>query len=64
MVKYRTHFPSTTIRVLEGHEDEVWHVSFSHNGRYLSSASKDKTCIIWDLEASNGMKTEERERDG
>ncbi|KAI7883591.1 WD40 repeat-like protein [Lichtheimia hyalospora FSU 10163] len=46
----KTHFPSTTIRVLEGHEDEVWHVSFSHNGRYLSSVSRDKTCIIWDLE--------------
>ncbi|CDH48456.1 wd repeat protein [Lichtheimia corymbifera JMRC:FSU:9682] len=46
----KTHFPSTTIRVLEGHEDEVWHVAFSHSGRYLSSASKDKTCIIWDLE--------------
>ncbi|KAI9321352.1 WD40-repeat-containing domain protein [Dichotomocladium elegans] len=42
-------FPSSTIHILEGHTDEVWHVSFSNSGRYLSSVSKDGTCIIWDM---------------
>ncbi|KAI9489752.1 WD40-repeat-containing domain protein [Zychaea mexicana] len=42
-------FPSSTIRILEGHTDEVWHLSFSNSGRYLTSVSKDKTCIVWDM---------------
>ncbi|KAF7729776.1 hypothetical protein EC973_003855 [Apophysomyces ossiformis] len=42
-------FPSTTIQILEGHTDEVWHVAFSNNGQYLASASRDSTCIIWDM---------------
>ncbi|KAI8393918.1 WD40-repeat-containing domain protein [Radiomyces spectabilis] len=46
----KNRFPSKTIRVLEGHQDEVWHIAFSHNGRYMASVSRDKTCIIWDVE--------------
>ncbi|KAL0075156.1 WD40-repeat-containing domain protein [Phycomyces blakesleeanus] len=42
-------FPKSTIRVLEGHADQVWHIAFSHNGKYLASVSKDKTCTIWDI---------------
>lgn len=34
---------------LEGHEEEVYAVAFSHDGRYLISGSADKTAIIWDL---------------
>lgn len=33
---------------LSGHSDEVWFVQFSHNGRYIASASKDTTVIVWD----------------
>jgi WD repeat-containing protein 26 len=33
---------------LAGHGNEVWFVQFSHNGRYLASASKDTSVIIWD----------------
>lgn len=47
---YSTIFPNVTLHVLEDHTDEVWFVSFSHNGKYLASASKDKTVIIWDLD--------------
>ncbi|KAF9469273.1 WD40-repeat-containing domain protein [Collybia nuda] len=35
---------STTLTVLEGvHTDEVWNISWSHDGSRLASASKDKT---------------------
>lgn len=40
--------PKTELFRLTRHEDEVWLVQFSHNGRYLASASKDKSVIIWD----------------
>ncbi|KAJ3033834.1 hypothetical protein HDV00_005799 [Rhizophlyctis rosea] len=46
----RNHFPSTTTHVLEEHSDEVWFISFSNNGLYLASASKDATAIIWSIE--------------
>ncbi|KAI7864607.1 WD40-repeat-containing domain protein [Spinellus fusiger] len=45
----KSHFPATTIRILKGHADEVWHLAFSHNGQYLASVSKDTTCTIWDV---------------
>eukprot|EP00899_Mesostigma_viride_P001331 jgi/Mesvir1/11199/Mv16593-RA.1 len=41
--------PTQTTQVLEAHTDEVWHLQFSHNGRYLASASKDTTVIIWEI---------------
>ncbi|KAG5064628.1 hypothetical protein AAZX31_02G266100 [Glycine max] len=39
--------PSSTLQILEAHDDEVWFVQFSHNGKYLASASNDRTAIIW-----------------
>jgi WD40 repeat protein len=44
----REQFPSKLVHVLEDHMDEVWFVSFSHNGRWLASASKDCQAILWD----------------
>ncbi|KAJ3220286.1 hypothetical protein HDU67_003301 [Dinochytrium kinnereticum] len=43
----RSHFPGETLHVLEEHSDEVWFLSFSNAGRYLASASKDASAIIW-----------------
>jgi WD40 repeat protein len=42
--------PTCTTQVLLDHTDEVWHLSFSHNGRMLASCGKDQTAIIWDVE--------------
>ncbi|KAG5654118.1 hypothetical protein H0H81_007170 [Sphagnurus paluster] len=40
-------FPRITTTILEVHTDEVWNMEWSHDGRYLATASKDKTAIIW-----------------
>lgn len=36
-------------QILDAHDDEVWFVQFSHNGKYLASASNDRTAIIWEV---------------
>ncbi|XP_065868659.1 WD repeat-containing protein 26 homolog [Euphorbia lathyris] len=41
--------PSRTVQILEAHNDEVWFLQFSHNGKYLASASKDQTAIVWEI---------------
>ncbi|KAF9362637.1 hypothetical protein BGX34_005779 [Mortierella sp. NVP85] len=53
----RTGIPTVTRRVLEGHVNEVWHISFSHNGRFLASASADRRIIIWNLETFEPVQT-------
>ncbi|KAL7754199.1 hypothetical protein RI367_000180 [Sorochytrium milnesiophthora] len=42
--------PITLLHVFENHEDEVWYVAFSHNGKYLASSSKDGRTIVWNVE--------------
>mmetsp|Transcript_25332 Transcript_25332/g.35511 ORF Transcript_25332/g.35511 Transcript_25332/m.35511 type:complete len:534 (-) Transcript_25332:49-1650(-) len=46
----RFQLPITPRYVLEKHSDEIWHVKFSHNGKYLASASKDSTVMIWTID--------------
>ncbi|KZS88363.1 WD40 repeat-like protein [Sistotremastrum niveocremeum HHB9708] len=46
----RAEFPTLTTYILQEHKDEVWHIQWSHDGRFLASASKDRTAIIWRIE--------------
>ncbi|KAL9144938.1 hypothetical protein ABFS82_13G007900 [Erythranthe guttata] len=43
--------PSHTLQILEEHNDEVWFLQFSHNGKYLASSSGDCLVIIWEVMA-------------
>jgi WD40 repeat protein len=42
-------FPTDLSLVLHDHTDEVWYLSFSHDGMKLATASKDQTVIIYEL---------------
>ncbi|CAJ0634268.1 1067_t:CDS:10 [Entrophospora sp. SA101] len=46
-----------TTHIFNRHTDEVWYVAFSNNGRFLASASRDKTAIIWSLETLDVVHT-------
>jgi len=35
----------------------VWYVAFSNGGKYLASASRDKTAIVWSLEVTKFVTT-------
>ncbi|KAI5479335.1 catabolite degradation protein [Pseudohyphozyma bogoriensis] len=45
-------FPSTTTHVLEEHTDEIWRLEFSHNGKWLATAGRDKTAMLWKVNAN------------
>lgn len=49
----RAQFPTLTTHILAEHLDEVWRLEWSHDGRYLASASQDKTAIIWRIGVSH-----------
>ncbi|KAK7316673.1 hypothetical protein RJT34_00308 [Clitoria ternatea] len=51
----KNQIPSRTSQILEAHDDEVWYVQFSHNGKYLASASKDRSAIIWEVDVNGGL---------
>lgn len=37
------------IRTFKGHADAVWTVSFSPDGQYLATGSRDKTAMLWEV---------------
>ncbi|MFB8798323.1 MAG: PDZ domain-containing protein [Microcoleus sp.] len=45
------------LKTLTGHNDLVWDVSFSPNGKILASASQDKTVKLWSLDDGKELKT-------
>lgn len=49
----KKNFPDTVHYTLTMHEDEVWYVTFSHDGRYFASASADNHVLLYD--AINGF---------
>ncbi|MBD0327891.1 MAG: hypothetical protein ICV68_15780, partial [Pyrinomonadaceae bacterium] len=38
------------LETLKGHSDGVFGVTFSPDGKFLASASQDRTAILWNLE--------------
>jgi len=42
-------FPRITTTILQVHTDEVWSLEWSHSGKFLASASKDKSVIVWSV---------------
>jgi WD repeat-containing protein 26 len=50
-------FPTVTTHILKDHEDEVWYLEFSHDGKYLATSSADKTVIIWDVNDNFSLKS-------
>ncbi|KAK4058921.1 hypothetical protein OIO90_000367 [Microbotryomycetes sp. JL221] len=44
-------FPSLTSYVLHEHTDEIWRLEFSHDGKWLATAGRDQTAIIWNVAA-------------
>ncbi|ORZ20910.1 WD40-repeat-containing domain protein [Lobosporangium transversale] len=53
----KTGIPSVSRGVLRGHTNEVWYISFSHDGKYLASASQDTKVIIWSMETFEAIHT-------
>eukprot|EP00026_Physarum_polycephalum_P007189 Phypoly_transcript_07246.p1 GENE.Phypoly_transcript_07246~~Phypoly_transcript_07246.p1 ORF type:complete len:502 (+),score=64.31 Phypoly_transcript_07246:180-1508(+) len=43
------HAPSVLYQIVEDHHDEVWTIKWSHNGKYVATASKDKICNVYEL---------------
>lgn len=56
--------PSTgdCLQTLEGHDQIVWTVAFSHTGDSLASCSDDGTIRIWDINTGKNLKVLQPER--
>lgn len=44
------------VQVLEEHLDEVWHVTFSHDGTLLAAGGKQGRLIVWDVVDTESIK--------
>ncbi len=46
-----------SIKTLKGHKSDVTSVSYSPDGKYIASGSRDKTIKLWDVNTGNCIKT-------
>ena len=51
-------FPRVTSAILAGHNDEVWNLAWSHDGKHLATAGSDKMVIIWRIGVSPFLHSE------
>ncbi|XP_071701787.1 WD repeat-containing protein 26 homolog [Rutidosis leptorrhynchoides] len=56
----RDHIPSQTVQILKDHNDEVWNLQFSQNGKYLASSSSDNSAIIWEVNSDGKVSLKHR----
>lgn len=42
-------FPSITSHILREHTDEIWRLEFSHDGKWLATAGRDQSTVIWNV---------------
>lgn len=56
----RDQIPSQTVQILQDHNDEVWYLQFSHNGKYLASSSSDNSAIIWEVDLEGKLSLKHR----
>ncbi|KZT57026.1 WD40 repeat-like protein [Calocera cornea HHB12733] len=60
----RSEFPLHTTMILADHQDEIWHLAWSHDGTRLATASRDQSVIIWRIGADpNDCALEQRLRE-
>ncbi|GJW23778.1 WD repeat-containing protein 26 [Tanacetum coccineum] len=56
----RDQIPSQTVQILQDHQDEVWYLQFSQNGKYLASSSSDNSAIIWEVDSDGKVSLKHR----
>ncbi|XP_051152193.1 WD repeat-containing protein 26 homolog isoform X2 [Andrographis paniculata] len=56
----KEHMPSQTLQILQEHDDEVWFLQFSRDGKYLASSSGDCVVIIWEVAADGQISLKHR----
>lgn len=55
IVSDRQAFPSRCTNVLRDHEDEIWHIAWSRDGKRLASVGRDKKAFVWEMKVSFGL---------
>jgi WD40 repeat protein len=56
-------FPRLIHPPLRGHQDQVYRVAFSHDGKRLATAGFDKRLILWDIQSGDKLAVLEKHAD-